>query len=145
MQLHLYFDEQTLRRYHERSNTSFFGIYWQHENTFYPSSNWTDFGSTILGWWVTAAINLFHGSRNEELLFMDGPFCIKVTRKEALLDFAADELSIPCECSLQQFISLLIEAATLVVDELKRIDVDHAGQRSLTIGIKKLRDIVSSQ
>jgi hypothetical protein len=52
------------------------GVYWEHEGQAYPMDVWSDF-KCILGWWVTAVIELVDGANECEFMFMDGPYSIK--------------------------------------------------------------------
>jgi hypothetical protein len=53
-----------------------FRISWEHNGTYYPAKDWTDFGCIIIGWWVSGVIKLQRGSSQEEFTFMDGPYSI---------------------------------------------------------------------
>lgn len=140
MQLCIRFDEQTLKEYASRGSSLFFYIHWQHEEAAYPGQNWTDFGAVLLSWWIAAAVSLWYGCKVETLLFMDGPYTLKITREGTALKFHAKEFG-PYECPIQQFIFILIEAANIVVDELKRLEIDQAAQASLLRGIDQLQKL----
>jgi len=54
-------------------------IYFQHESMIFPEKNWNDFIVIILNWWSDALLKLIgNESISAELLFMDGPFSVKV-------------------------------------------------------------------
>jgi hypothetical protein len=52
------------------------GVHWEHEGQSYPMDIWSDF-KCILGWWVTAVVELVNGANECEFMFMDGPYSIK--------------------------------------------------------------------
>lgn len=59
-------------------------LYFRTDASTFPDDVWNDFALVLLGWWVEALIPLLQGQRCEaELLFMDGPFLVRVERDEA--------------------------------------------------------------
>jgi len=53
-------------------------IFVEHGALEFPERNWSDYVVVVLGWWCAACTGLVRGDREQELMFMDGPFLLKV-------------------------------------------------------------------
>lgn len=63
-----------------RNDSHFFGnINFRFDDFYFPSNDWNDFIFVILNWWIQSLRNLLSNDVvKEELLFMDGPFLVKI-------------------------------------------------------------------
>ena len=62
----------------ESQSDIFFAIYWEHDNTFYPEENWSDFGIRLLSFWTSTIKELVEQNHKESVFnFMDGPYRIQ--------------------------------------------------------------------
>lgn len=139
MKLEIAFDEEIIRRYYNRGSPIVFSIYWNHDNEDYPSSQWTDFGVVILGWWLVDVRGLVRGADQEEFLFMDGPFSLLTRRNEDTLHISLKRDTAQWTVPLKQFISEIVRGAETVRAELVRLDIAPDDQRMLTNGIEALQ------
>lgn len=63
-------------------------IYFDLEDRQFPEKSWNDFVVVILNWWLSEIANLTSGKVDVvELLFMDGPFLLRVRKRTNLLCF----------------------------------------------------------
>ncbi|WP_034342456.1 hypothetical protein [Deinococcus misasensis] len=47
----------------------------------YPNQGWWDNPGIVLGWWANALLTL-HGSKSATFVFMEGPYCLRLEKKE---------------------------------------------------------------
>ena len=67
-----------------QSGNVFGEIFFEYDGKQFPDAKWTDFLVVILGWWSKSLMDLMDGvAEKAELLFMDGPYLVKVTRPDA--------------------------------------------------------------
>jgi hypothetical protein len=142
MRLNIRFDEDIIRDYTKRGSPAFFIIYWQDYDIAYPSDDWFDFGATILDWWLGAAARLLGGSRSEELMFMDGPYALRIEQKAGLLRIRPRRTRINWEASVQELANELILGADIVKSELERLDASLSEIKSLELSIQRLKRVL---
>lgn len=53
-------------------------IFVEHDSLEFPEHNWNDFVVVVLGWWCAACVGLVRGVQEQELMFMDGPFLLRI-------------------------------------------------------------------
>lgn len=78
MKIYTKFDNKITNQHFNQQAPLVFNISWNHENLFYPSKDWTDFGVVIMGWWVKSLENLMDSSNSDPVCFsfMDGDYKI---------------------------------------------------------------------
>lgn len=140
MKLEISFDDQLIKDYSSRGAGSFFDIRWQHDGEYYPSRDWTDFGATILGWWMTEIASLNQQSRHGELSFMDGPYAISLSLQEdancVLCKFRTSKMN--WTASLSDIKAEVIRGTKVVVEKLEQLDVNQNERSMLSSGLSML-------
>lgn len=66
------------KRFFLSSSALFGDIFFEFEDSFFPSENWNDFILIILDWWLNAALELID-KKTTGFLFMDGPYEVSIT------------------------------------------------------------------
>jgi len=85
----------------------------------FPDLNWDDFVVVILGWWLTAQVDLLRGAASQvQLRFMDGPLRISMQNEAADLCtmkcIKDDCIQYECEGSPLDLLKSTLEAAVRV-------------------------------
>jgi hypothetical protein len=95
----------------------------------FPAAAWSDFPVIVLSWWVKAAIQLRLGhTRAAELLFMDGPFAMRVDKRNSRWHLVgvrqhlsgADDVLLKCDVPEREAMEALQRAATDLVQTCHR-------------------------
>jgi hypothetical protein len=104
----------------------------------FPGPKWDDFVVVILGWWLTARVDLLRGTASQiELRFMDGPLWISIQKQAADLCtmkcIKDDCVQYECEGSPLDLLKSTLEAAGRVHGICtergwKSRDIDMLGQ-----------------
>jgi hypothetical protein len=147
MQIELSFDEELLAKYKKRGAPPLFGIAWKCEGVFYPSDDWLDFGAVILSWWLVSAHRLLKGKDEDEFVFMDGPYSIKIKycRQADFVQLNPSGLDMTWEVPFYQLAQELIRAANQVCRELIRTGAGARERTALEKGIADLRVALSKK
>jgi len=138
MEIKVAFDEERMRRYHDRGSPLFFGIHWARQEEAYPADNWLDFGAVILGWWLGAAAKLVEGSTEQKFSFMDGSFSLTARREGDLLRITGETEPVAWTIPLEEVTAAVIRAANEVHRELLRLDMAIEEREGLASGIHQL-------
>lgn len=140
MKIQLNFDEKLLVNRIKQDSPLLFGIAWENDGTYYPSSDWIDFGIVIIGWWFQVAAKLPQELTQSQLRFMDGPYSIKVTydKQKMALMFEPNGLDVIWQTSVEEFRYELINAANAIVDKLSQMNIDIQSQIALKRAIQLL-------
>jgi hypothetical protein len=128
MQIILTFNDKLLESYGQKKKTSVpFGISFYYDNIYYPAKYWEDFGEVLLSWWIGALIRLLRGTEEDEFLFMDGSYSIKLCyrKKDRIVKLRPIGLDCVWEVSIHQLIDLIISAANSVSKELKIRNIEE--------------------
>jgi antitoxin YobK len=141
MEIKIAFDEERMRRYHDRGSPLFFGIHWTHQGQAYPAEYWLDFGAVILGWWLGAATKLLEGSTEQKFSFMDGPFSLMARREGRLLRVSGETEPVDWTIPLEDVTAALLRAADEVHRELLRLDMAGEEREGLASGIQQLEQL----
>lgn len=80
MWIHVSLDDQPIADDLERGWEPFFWISWRVGDQSYPSADWTDFGTVVLGWWTWQLAQLVDEGGCALFAFMDGPYEIAAER-----------------------------------------------------------------
>jgi hypothetical protein len=76
------FDESTLEQGQNASRSITGVLYFDLDGFEFPMPSWSDFVVVISLWWLESIAKLEHGIEDEvNLMFMDGPYWINVTRE----------------------------------------------------------------
>ena len=147
MRIVLRFDDQMLDSSVKRTSPLIFTISWEHEGTYYPMKNWSDFGVVILDWWIAATIRLLQGSRTEKFEFMDGPYSINAIyhRQSRMVELLPDTsqaswiTSSKWNVSSNELVEELLRAANTVRTKLMQGEYGEKEQALLETDIVNLR------
>lgn len=141
MKLETDFDDALMNKYSRRGAEPIFGIYWTHNGVSYPEKGWIDFGSIVLDWWLIAATALLNSSREEDFVFMDGPYRLSVRSVGDLFHVSMSDTPDPWKVSQELLVGELLSGAKRVRAKLAELQIpDNTG---LEIGIKELSMAVS--
>ena len=122
MKIHINLDEPYLS---ESKSDIFFAIYWEHDNTFYPEENWTDFGVVIPGFWTNTIMELVEQDFKESVFnFMDGPYRIRAqyNHRSKLVRLYPERTNTFWEVSIDIIIKELISAIKKIYQKLEQIN-----------------------
>lgn len=133
MKIVLNFDKSRLLEYHKRGSPVVFGISWEHQGIYYPSSNWIDFGGVILAWWLGVIWQMQKGNHEGTFQFMDGPYSIKAKHYlgEGIVELFPSGVNFIWKVSFNQIMEEVSEAANRVCQELKELGIGAETQNSL--------------
>jgi hypothetical protein len=98
-------------------------VHWESNNQYFPMPIWSDF-RCILGWWVSAIIELINGKNKCEFVFMDGPYRIQATynqsTKEVLLEGKESDCKgkFQAKTTVEEIIEQLINAHSKIYEAL---------------------------
>ena len=142
MNINIRFDNELLKRYSDRRDNLLFTIFISNGDINYPSEDWLDFGTIILGWWLYQSGKLLDGNEAVEFLFMDGPYKVKITQTDAVDTCRIDieDWDISWSVSISELVNELIRATNYVCRYLKQAGIGEKERRSLTKGISSLHD-----
>lgn len=146
MRIVVKFDDTLMRRYVDRGAPPLLGIWFEEGGESYPEEGWLDFGAVILLWWVSAILRLFGGSREEDLVFMDGPFRVRVRRDRAsdAVALVPEGVSFTWRATLGDLARALICAIETAADEMARLQIDPSDQAKLREGARLVRNALAS-
>jgi hypothetical protein len=104
----------------------------------FPGRGWSDFVVVVLGWWLAALKELIRGAQSAELLFMDGPFVICITKEGPAHytlvcreDRAESHVRFRARVNLLQLLAETENAATRVFQACSAQNWDVAAVQSL--------------
>ena len=132
-------------------------LYFEHEGRCFPDDQWTDFTYPVLDTWALTLINNQMSSDVKfELLFMDGPYKLEIT-KDSTMQLMIDCVNIKqgnvCEytvtCGYWEFLSALNETMREFVRILHDRGMDSgifsAAYKQSISTMKRLHDILKNQ
>ena len=141
MHIDISFNDELLQRYAARQAPLLFSISIADANSHYPEEAWMDFGCVILGWWITACLNLINGSKEETMRFMDGPYAlIALVRASTLTLRSSEGPAFEVVTTLADFQRVLGAAANRVLRHVVRLGLRGDDVVELEVGLRKLRD-----
>ncbi len=116
--------------YAQSSSGTISGTIWiEAESRGFPESQWSDLVLGVLNMWLGNMDNFITKNLEQErLLFMDGPFEIRILRKDKqllLLSFVKNDTNEEwgtCEVSLSAFIDALLKASAVAVETCRKKD-----------------------
>lgn len=123
------------------------GLISLNEKSFYfPEKGWNDLILIILNNWLSNIYDLKINRVHEtELLFMDGPFEVKIKRENEnilFLFFINNKHIDTKECLLKSFVEELIKVSKKLISELDLFNVNNSVKNELELNLKKFdRDI----
>lgn len=142
MELCTRFDDELIQEYVARDAKPIFTIYWEHEGRAYPADDWIDFGTVILDWWLIHAESLIRDGTPARLDFMDGPYCLHITRFGQVLRIEAEIHEFVWECTLQEFIKSMRTATWSVIRRLDDLGLEEHDRYWLEHGLRKLTEAI---
>jgi hypothetical protein len=107
-------------QYYERGASPTCIVYFEAGAQQYPCEGWTDFGCTVLVWWLCAVKRLLTGGAYDELLFMDGPHAMYVTRSGDRALITTREGSVFGNVTLAELTLAIIDGASIAAEFLNR-------------------------
>lgn len=144
MRIQLSFDIEALELSVQRKTNLVFGIAWEHNDVFYPASNWIDFGTVILPWWLRSSVELFEGAHTAEFLFMDGPYGFRAEydRKLGVVKLLPRGQEWIWSVELDVLARELVKAANIVSRQLYVLHIGEMDRQSLEYGVAKIRSTI---
>ena len=119
-----------------------------------PEPHWLDFPVVVLGWWLEHLIDLHRGALERDLLFMDGPFLLRVNASNTypweLRAYGREQLLVRAEVTDSELASALLMAANVALTRCGHegwADPDVDRLRALTFAARKVAglDMPSSE
>lgn len=123
-------------------------IYFKVGDCYFPQYRWTDFAIVILYWWIEAITKTVKSSKKTscEMLFMDGPFEIKVRKYDnntTLLKFIHDgKVELKVNCNLKKLLSSIVSVSKNVINELDKRNWVTYDSEKLKKKVKKYRGTI---
>lgn len=134
-QFYIHVKPEEMHRY--ESGTVIGLICCQYDTKFFPDEIWDDFVIIILNWWIQAAYRLLKNqSKDEELLFMDGPFEMTLEMGDdgkcemTWIDEPENE-TFSFTLDFDRFLEQLIGASQAVIQKCKTENWDSTDLQSL--------------
>jgi len=118
----VYLDVQSIQSLNGSTITGIINV--EHNGLHFPGASWNDIVDGVMEIWG-AQLTRLHGVDRIELIFMDGPQRIKITRvdKNALFHFVGQSGDLPdgtvVEANLREFVSSYLVAARELINHSK--------------------------
>ena len=140
MHLHLKFEIPWLLKYEKRGKSPIFKIFWEINGEFYPEEEWVDNGSIILSWWLVALEKILEGSKNEDLVFMEGPYRLKlrVNHKERTITVGTGKQPNILESQIDAVVGEVLGAARTTISKFEELNIAQADREDLMEGIRRV-------
>ena len=140
MNVLIHADPATLRNYEDRGGSLYLAIALEHNGAFYPDQCWTDFGGVILDWWMCAIKKLKLGSKSEDLVFMDGPYRMRVEYDAitSLVSLRPIDGKFVWVCTLEELAVAVATAAKALQHILDRENVGRKESLALSSSVAEL-------
>jgi len=140
MKIHVNCDSEVLLKYEARGSPNYLEIYLEHNGEYYPEEHWKDFGGVIIGWWLTATIQLAESGKSGSLEFMDGPYSIRMAldRKTNLLALTPRNSNNCWVIDFADFKQEIVKAATNIYASFREFEVGAKERLGIEKGIRLL-------
>ncbi|MCX2679365.1 hypothetical protein OOZ15_05365 [Galbibacter sp. EGI 63066] len=127
----------------------FGNIYFTDQEFSFPEKGWNDFVIIILNWWCSALKGLLLNERlQDEFLFMDGPFTVRVTylKEEVfnLIFLSSDELEANYEVPIKDFSNNYLREINSLIRKIDEFGWNDEEIESLKINYRDLKMILKN-
>jgi hypothetical protein len=145
MKVFTQFDDELLARYAKRGSPPMFTIAWEVNGVCYPSRDWIDNGTVVLGWWLVVARRMATGEDTGKFAFMEGPYSLdaKLSRERGAVELVPEGLDVTWAVSFSDLVKELIAAAEMVCRKIAPFKGTEKERASLEKGGADLRAAVS--
>ena len=129
----------------KEGNHVFGNVYFEGKECVFPDKDWNDFIIIIVNWWSLALKKLLkNGTLSEELLFMDGPFSVKINYLEEdyfdLFFFEQDKISGTSKVKIYYFINEFLKEVNSLIRHIDSFKWDSNEIRDLKINYTDLKN-----
>ena len=114
-----------------------FKIYFYLDGVCYPDDEWIDNGAIIVGWWLYSLYLLKKGSQEEDFVFMEGPYRLKVSRVSDTEYFkvSTGDLRKTIEVSLTDLSLAITNCAKKIIEIFLRYGIAEPACMALEKGV----------
>jgi len=141
MRLHVNFEKSWLLEDDQCGSSPTITIFWECEGKFYPEEDWVDSGAVILGWWMVALERIRDGSKQEELVFMEGPYSLKLAANHQNMNLEIRTQNSPYKWQVQfdQLVKEVLKGANDAVQIFEELNIANRDRETLSEGVRRLR------